>query len=60
MQGHNFNRTLNAKGSFIYCGRCGLIRLGNRATQKAISKPCFGLRDLDDEEYLKIKGGKNK
>ena len=54
MQGHNFNRTLNAKGMFMYCGRCGLIRLSNRATQKAISKPCAGLRDLDDDEYIKI------
>jgi hypothetical protein len=43
---------------FIYCGRCGLIRLGNRATQKAISKPCVGARDLDDEEYLKFVGRK--
>ena len=49
MIGHNFNRTLNAKGMFVYCGRCGLVRLGNRATQKAINKPCGGLRDLDDE-----------
>lgn len=53
MQGHNFNRVLNAKGMFAYCGRCGLIRLGNRATQKAISKSCIGLRELSDEEYLK-------
>jgi len=43
---------------FIYCGRCGLIKLGNRATQKAINKGCVGLRDLDDEEYLKLKGKK--
>ena len=57
-QGHNFNRTLNAKGMFIYCGKCGLIRLGNRATEKAISKPCTGARDLDDEQYLKLKGKK--
>lgn len=56
--GHNFNRTLNAKGMFIYCGKCGLIRLGNRATEKAINKPCAGVRDLDDEEYLKLKGKK--
>lgn len=56
MQGHNFNRHLNAKGLFVYCGRCGLIKLNNRATQKAINKPCIGLRDLDDEEYLKAKG----
>ena len=58
MQGHNFNQTLNAKGMFIYCGRCGLIRLGNRVTQKAINKGCLGLRDLDDDEYLKLKGRK--
>ena len=58
MQGHNFNRKLHRIGAFMYCGRCGLIRLGNRATQKAINKPCVGLRDLDDEEYLKLKGVK--
>jgi hypothetical protein len=43
---------------FVYCGRCGLVRLGNRATQKAITKPCGGLRDLDDDEYLKLTGKK--
>lgn len=58
MIGHNFNRTLNAKGMFVYCGRCGLIKLGNRATAKAVTKPCGGLRDLDDEEYLKATGKK--
>lgn len=58
MQTHNFNRTMHAKGMFVYCGRCGLIRLGNKATQKAINKGCGGLRDLDDEEYLKLKGRK--
>lgn len=58
MIGHNFNRTLNAKGMFVYCGRCGLIKLGNRATAKAVVKPCGGLRDLDDEEYLKATGKK--
>ena len=56
MQTHNFNRNLHAKGMFVYCGRCGLVRLGNRATQKAINKGCGGLRDLDDEEYLKATG----
>lgn len=54
MQGHSFTRTLHAKGMFIYCNKCGLIRLGNKATQKAIAKPCGGLRDLDDDEYLKV------
>jgi len=58
MQAHNFNRTMHAKGMFVYCGRCGLVRLGNKATQKAINKGCGGLRDLDDEEYLKLKGRK--
>lgn len=58
MQPHNFNRTMHAKGLFMYCNRCGLIRLNNRATQKAINKGCGGLRDLDDEEYLKLKGRK--
>lgn len=43
---------------YMYCGRCGLIRLNNRATQKAINKGCGGLRDLDDEEYLKATGKK--
>jgi hypothetical protein len=32
--------------------------LNNRATQKAINKGCGGLRDLDDEEYLKAVGKK--
>ena len=48
MQGHNFNRTLHAKGMFVYCGRCGLIRLGNRATEKQINKACIGARELED------------
>jgi hypothetical protein len=55
MQGHVFNRTLHAKGMFVYCSRCGLIRLNNRATEKQINKPCIGLRELEDEEYLKLK-----
>lgn len=58
MQGHSFTRTLHAKGMFVYCNKCGLIRLGNRATQKAINKPCGGLRDLEDDEYLKATGKK--
>lgn len=58
MQQHSFNRTMHAKGLFMYCNRCGLIRLNNRATQKAINKGCGGLRDLDDDEYLKLKGRK--
>ena len=58
MNGHNFNRKLNTVGAFMYCGKCGLIMLGNRATQKAVNKPCGGLRDLDDDEYLKAKGRK--
>ncbi len=58
MSGHTFNRNLNAKGMFVYCGRCGLVRLNNKATTKAINKPCIGLRDLDDEEYLKVTKGK--
>lgn len=58
MKDHNFNRPLHAKGLFIACGRCGLIKLNNRATQKAVNKPCIGLRDLEDDEYLKLKGRK--
>ena len=54
--GHNFSGVLKAKGLFVYCNRCGLVRLNNRATEKQINKPCIGLRDLDDEEYLKLKG----
>ena len=56
MQGHNFNRTLHTFGMFVYCNNCGLIRLNNRATEKQINKPCIGLRELEDEEYLKLKG----
>lgn len=59
MQGHNFNRKLHTVGMFLYCGRCGLVRLGNKATAKAINKGCDGARELDDEEYLKLKGRKN-
>ena len=58
MQGHNFNRKLHCVGMFLHCARCGLIKLGNKATQKAINKGCGGLRDLDDDEYLKITGKK--
>lgn len=53
---HNFTGVLHAKGMFTYCKKCGIIRLGNRATEKAINKPCAGARDLDDEEYVKLKG----
>lgn len=56
MQGHNFNRTLHAKGMFVYCGRCGLVRLGNRATEKQINKAYVGARELEDEEYIRVKG----
>ena len=56
--GHNFNRKLHCVGAFLYCGKCGLIRLGNRESQKAYNKPCGGLRELDDEEYLKAVGKK--
>lgn len=58
MSEHSFTRTLNAKGLFVYCNKCGLIRLNNKATEKAINKQCKGARDLDDEEYLKLKGNK--
>ncbi len=43
---------------FMYCCKCGLIMLGNKATRKAINKGCQGLRDLDDEEYLRATGKK--
>ena len=56
--GHNFNRKLHCTGMYLYCAKCGLIRMNNKATQKAIAKPCGGLRDLEDEEYLKLKGRK--
>lgn len=56
--GHNFNGVLHAKGLFVYCNRCGLVRLNNRATEKQIGKPCIGVRDLDDDQYLKLKGNK--
>lgn len=56
MQGHNFSKILNAKGMFVYCARCGLVRLSNRATEKQVNKSCIGLRDLEDEEYMRIKG----
>lgn len=54
-QGHSFTRVLNAKGQFMCCSRCGLVALSNKATQKAMQKPCIGLRDLEDEEYLKMR-----
>lgn len=52
---HSFTKTLKAKGSFCYCSKCGLILLGNKATQKAVQKPCVGLRELEDAEYLRVK-----
>ena len=58
MSGHTFSRKLNCTGMYLYCNRCGLIRLNNKATIKAINKPCGGLRDLDDDEYLKATKGK--
>lgn len=58
MNAHSFTRTLHAKGLFVYCNRCGLVRLHNRATEKAANRPCGGLRDLDDEQYLKARGHK--
>lgn len=56
MKAHNFNGVLHAKGMFVYCKGCGLVKLGNRESVKAAEKPCQGLRDLDDEQYLKLKG----
>jgi hypothetical protein len=32
--------------------------LNNKPTRKAIQKGCAGLRDLDDEQYLKAVGRK--
>jgi uncharacterized C2H2 Zn-finger protein len=58
MQGHSFNRKLHCTGMYLYCGRCGLIKLGNKESTKAANKACGGLRELDDEEYLKLKGRK--
>ena len=58
MQGHNFNRKLHCVGMFLSCVRCGLIKLGNKATQKAVNKGCGGIRDLEDDDYLKLKGKK--
>lgn len=55
---HAFTRTLHAKGLFVYCNKCGIIRLNNKATEKVVAKPCRGTRDLDDDEYLKLKGKK--
>jgi hypothetical protein len=52
---HNFNKVLHVKGQYSYCSKCGLVRLGNRASIKAENKPCRGLRDLEDEEYLRVK-----
>lgn len=43
---HNFNRKFKHL-SFMYCGRCGLIMLGNAATRKAM-KRCDGRFDKDD------------
>ncbi len=57
-QGHSFTKVLHAKGQFMYCSRCGIVAVSNRATQKAMQKPCSGLRELTDEEYLKTKQGK--
>jgi hypothetical protein len=62
MKGHAFTKTLKAKGQFLYCAGCGLVALSNKATQRAMQKPCIGLKELDDEQYLKLrnqlKGGK--
>lgn len=32
---------------FMFCGRCGIINLKNKATQKVIDKPCAG-RETED------------
>lgn len=37
MNGHAFNRKI---AGFMYCGRCGLIMLGNQATRRAIAQKC--------------------
>lgn len=33
--------------TFLFCGRCGIINLKNKSTQKAISRPCAG-REEDE------------
>lgn len=55
MKGHSFTKTLKAKGQFLYCASCGLVALSNKTTQKAMQKPCIGLKELDDEQYLKLR-----
>ncbi len=38
MQHHNFNRKASGK---VYCSKCGLMALNNKATDWAIDKGCF-------------------
>lgn len=42
---HSFNRKIL---SWLRCGRCGLILLGNKATRKEANRMCNGKRE--DEE----------
>jgi hypothetical protein len=37
MIGHNFSRKIVG---FMYCAKCGLIRLGNQATRQAERQAC--------------------
>lgn len=35
--------------AYRFCGRCGLINLSNKATIRAINRPCRGLEEEDTQ-----------
>lgn len=41
--------SISPKIAFMHCGRCGLINLRNRITQRAVDRPCPGLEDEDTQ-----------
>lgn len=45
MKRHAWVGPLSRKIMYYYCGRCGLIRLNNSETQRAVRNSCPGKED---------------
>lgn len=55
MTGQNSNRVLRVKGRHVCCCECGLVHLGNKTSIGVELKLCKGLKNLENEEYFRVK-----
>lgn len=54
MTQHSFNRKVPAT-AYMYCGRCGLIRLNNSASRRQANKPCDTVEVPQAPKWLREK-----